>query len=99
MGMMVGALVHSRQQAERVGQVLGFVLLALGGTIMPLFRQEGFIGIVSRLTPNAWGIEGYMGLLADDWTVAQTMPNILMLVGFAVVFFAVAVWRFRYDDA
>jgi ABC-2 type transport system permease protein len=99
LGMMVGALVHSSQQAERVGQVLGFILLALGGTIMPLFRQEGFIGIISRLTPNAWGIEGFMGLIADKWSLAQSLPNILVLVGFGVVFFAIAVWRFRYDDA
>jgi ABC-2 type transport system permease protein len=97
MGMMVGALCGTSKQAERLGQVLGFVLLALGGSIMPLFRSEGFIGILSRLTPNAWGIEAYMGLLASNWTLAQTLPNVLVLCAFAVVFFAVALWRFRFD--
>ena len=77
--------------------VLGFVLLALGGSIFPLFRAEGFVGILSRLTPSAWGIEGYMGLVADNWTLAQTAPNILALLGFAIVFFAVAVWRFSFE--
>jgi hypothetical protein len=38
-----------------------------------------------------------MGLLADNWTLAQTAPNILALLGFAVVFFGVAVWRFRFE--
>jgi ABC-2 type transport system permease protein len=97
LGMLLGALCRTSQQADRLGMVLGFVLLALGGGIMPLFRAEGFIGIVSRLTPSAWGIEGYMGLVSDNWTLAQTAPNILALLGFAVVFFAVAVWRFKFD--
>ena len=98
MGMMLGALCTTSKQAGRLGQVLGFVLLALGGSIMPLFRSEGFIGILSRLTPNAWGIEGYMGLVSDNWTLAQTGPNILALLVFAVVFFVVAVWRFRFES-
>ena len=97
MGMLLGALCRSSKQAERLGQVLGFVLLALGGSIFPLFRSEGLMGIVSRMTPSAWGIEGYMGLLADNWTLAQTAPNILALLGFAVVFFGVAVWRFKFE--
>ena len=97
MGMLLGALCRSSKQAERLGQVLGFVLLALCGSIFPLFRSEGLMGIVSRMTPSAWGIEGYMGLLADNWTLAQTAPNILALLGFAVVFFGVAVWRFKFE--
>jgi ABC-2 type transport system permease protein len=97
LGMLLGALCRTSKQAEQLGMVLGFVLLALGGSIMPLFRAEGFIGIVSRLTPSAWGIEGYMGLVSDNWTLAQTAPNILALLGFAVVFFAVAVWRLKFD--
>jgi len=94
---LLGALCRTSQQADRLGMVLGFVLLVLGGSIMPLFRAEGFIGIVSRLTPSAWGIEGYMGLIADNWSLAQTAPNILALLGFAVVFFAIAVWRFKFE--
>jgi ABC-2 type transport system permease protein len=97
MGMLLGALCTTSKQADRLGMVLGFVLLALGGSIFPLFRAEGFIGIVSRMTPSAWGIEGYMGLVADHWTLARTAPNILVLFGFAIVFFAVAVWRFRFE--
>ncbi|MGD2205147.1 MAG: ABC transporter permease [Anaerolineae bacterium] len=97
MGMLLGALCRTSQQSDRLGMVLGFVLLALGGSIFPLFRAEGFIGVLSRLTPSAWGIEAYMGLIADNWTLARTAPNILALLGFAVVFFAVAVWRFKFE--
>jgi ABC-2 type transport system permease protein len=55
------------------------------------------MGTLSRLTPSAWGIEGYMGLVGDGWTLAETAPNVLVLLGFAAVFGAVAVWRFRFE--
>ena len=98
LGMLLGALCRTSKQADRLGMVLGFVLMTLGGTVgFPLFRAEGFMGILSRLTPNAWGIEGYMGLLSDNWSLARTAPNILVLLGFAVVFFALAVKRFKFE--
>jgi ABC-2 type transport system permease protein len=97
LGLLVGALCRNSKQAERVGMVTGFVLLALGGSVYPLFRSGGFMGVLSRLTPSAWGIEGFMGLLADNWTLAQVLPNILVLLGFAVLFFVAATWRFRYE--
>ncbi len=97
MGMLLGTLVRSSKQADQVGMVLGFVLMILGGTTFPLFRSPGMMGIVSRMTPNAWGIEGYMGILSDNWGLAQVWPNLLALLGFAVVFFVIAVWRFKYE--
>jgi len=97
LGMLLGTLVRSSKQADQVGMVLGFVLMILGGTTFPLFRSPGMMGIVSRMTPNAWGIEGYMGILSDNWGLAQVWPNLLALLGFAVVFFVIAVWRFKYE--
>jgi ABC-2 type transport system permease protein len=98
LGMLLGALSRTSQQADRLGVVLGFVLLVLGGSIFPLFRSEGFMGTLSRMTPSAWAIEGYMGLIADDWTLLQVAPNIVILLGFAAVFFGLAVWRFKFES-
>jgi len=97
LGMLLGALSATSKQAERISIVLGFVLLVLGGSIFPLFRAEGLIGTISRLTPSAWGIEGYMGIVADGWTMADAAPNILVLFGFAAVFFGISVWRFKFE--
>jgi ABC-2 type transport system permease protein len=97
LGMLLGALSRTSKQADSLGVIIGFVLLVLGGSIYPLFLSEGFMGTLSRLTPNAWAIEGYMGLTGDGWTLLQAAPNILIVFGFAAVFFAIAVWRFRFE--
>ena len=56
LGMLLGAVCRTSKQAENLGTALGFILLALGGSIFPLFLSEGFMGTLSRLTPNAWAI-------------------------------------------
>lgn len=97
LGLLLGAVCRTAKQADSVGMILGFVLMALGGTIYPFFRSQNFMATLSKITPNAHAIEGYMGLLADNWTVVQVLPQIGILLGFATVFFAVTVWRFRFD--
>ena len=97
LGMLLGALCRTSKQAESVGVILSFILMALGGTMHPFFRGEGFMATLSKLTPNAHALMGYMGLLSDEWGLLQILPQIAILFGFAVVFFVIAVWRFRFD--
>jgi ABC-2 type transport system permease protein len=98
LGMLLGALCRTSKQADSVGRILGFVLMALGGTIFPFFIMgDSFMATLSKLTPNAHALAGYMGLLADDWTLLQVLPQVAILFGFAAVFFGIAVWRFRFD--
>ncbi|MCU0521596.1 MAG: ABC transporter permease [Anaerolineae bacterium] len=97
MGILLGTFCHSSKQADQLGMVLGFVLLALGGTIFPVWKAPGLMGILCRFTPSAWAIEAYMGMFADGWTLARITPNILALLGFAVAFAAVAIRRFRFE--
>jgi len=100
-GMMVGAVTRSAQQADATGMVLGFLLAGLGGCIQvgnrPLFRATGVLGTISRLTPHAHALEGYMRLLAEDAGLWQVLPQVGMLLAMAVVFFSVAMWRFKFE--
>jgi ABC-type multidrug transport system permease subunit len=78
-----------------------FILGGLGGCfpfgLEPLFRQEGVMGIVSRLTPHAHALEGYWLLMNDGAGVVDVLPQIVILAGMAAIFFVIAVWRFRFD--
>ena len=99
MGIMVGALSHSSDQADSLGIILGIVLMAVGGCIFPLFRAGGVIAVISYLTPHAHALSAYMGMMSDGETLGQVMPHILALLGFTVAFSCVAVWRFRFERA
>jgi ABC-2 type transport system permease protein len=97
LGLLVGALAKTSKQANQIGMVLGFILMGVGGCIFPFFKEEGFIGIVSRLTPHAHAVEAYMRLMIDGYGLLQVLTNLVILVGFASVFLVLAVWRFRFE--
>jgi ABC-2 type transport system permease protein len=101
MGMMVAALAKSASQANSIGMILAFVLAGLGGALPttkePLSRVGGFIGTISKITPHAYAVEGYYRVMAENSTFNQILPEVGILLAFGIVFFLIAVWRFRFE--
>jgi ABC-2 type transport system permease protein len=101
MGMMVAALAKSASQAYSIGLVLAFVLAGLGGALVtskePVIRSGGAMGTISMFTPHAHAVEGYYRVMVENATFTQVLPQIGILLAFGIVFFVIAVWRFRYE--
>lgn len=101
LGMMIAALVKTEKQAANIGLLLAFVLAGLGGamamTPTPLSRSGGFLGTISKFIPHSYAVEGYYRLMAENTGIVQVLPQIGILLGMGVIFFSVALWRFKFD--
>jgi len=97
LGLLIGAVSHTSGQADNLGTLLGFILMAVGGCVYPFFREGGPLAAVSMLTPHGHALEAYMRLMADGYGLGQVLPHIAAVAGFATLFFAAAMWRFRYE--
>lgn len=97
LGLLVGAVSKSSEKADSLGTMLGFVLAIVGGFPIPWFTLGGVMGFISNLTPHAHAIQAFKGLTVDALTLGQVMPHIGAVLGFAVVFFSVALWRYRFE--
>jgi len=100
MGMLVAAFAKSAKQADSVGTILAFVLAGIGGAFPlwpPIFRSEGFIGILSKFTPHAHALEGYYSVMAENASFTQILPQLGILLLMGTVFFLIAVWRFKFE--
>lgn len=101
LGMMIASLARSKSQAQWVGLLLIFLLGGLGGCIQielkPLYRAQGFIGFLSRLTPQAHALESFRRLMIEGYGLVDVLPQIAILLGMAALFFAIAIWRFRFE--
>jgi ABC-2 type transport system permease protein len=109
LGMLLGSLARTSKQAGSIGMLLGFVLffaagfitafsLEITGNVVELgLPSEGFSFYLSQLTPHAHALNGYLKLILYGAGFVDILPNILALLGFAVVFFLVAMWRFKFD--
>ncbi len=108
MGMLLGSLARTSKLAGSIGTLLGFGLWFAsgftafkidlsGGAIQFDVPMEGIRYYVSQLTPHAHAIRGYYSLMIYGADLDQILPNIAVLLGFAVVFLSVAIWRFKFD--
>lgn len=101
LGMMVAALSKTVKQADIIGLILAFVLAGLGGAMAmsrePLYKSGGFMGAISRLTPHSHAVEGYYKIMAENAGFIQVLPQMGILVGMGIIFFLIAVWRFKFD--
>lgn len=100
MGLMIAALTKTAKQADNLGVLLGFVLAGLGGALPvgpPIYETDGLLGLLSRLTPHSHAIKSYRMIMAGTGTTEEILLQILILSLFAVVFFAVARWRLKWE--
>jgi ABC-2 type transport system permease protein len=101
LGMMVAALAKTSKQAESIGLILAFVLAGIGGALAisptPFYRTGGLMGFIASLTPQNHAVEGYYRLMAENATFVQVLPQIGISLGMGIVFFLIALWRFKFD--
>ena len=100
-GMLVAAISKTSKQAESIGLIMAFVFAGIGGALAigptPLYRAGGFMGLIASLTPQNHAVEGYYRLMAENASFVQVLPQVGILLGMGVLFFLVALWKFRFD--
>ncbi len=98
LGMLLAAFAKTSRQANTLGTLGGFVLGGLGGTFAAWRGLPGsFMDQLSLVTPHAHALHGFDTLLIDGGGVVDILPQAGVLLGFAVVFFVVAMRRFRFE--
>jgi ABC-2 type transport system permease protein len=100
LGMLVAAFSRTIEQAGSIGLLLIFLLGFLSGSFGPQmapYRGEGFVATLSRFTPQAQAQLAYFNLMLQEGTLVDVLPYIGYLLGLSLVFFLVAIWRFKFD--
>lgn len=75
------------------------IFALLGGCMVPLDIMPGFLRGLSYFIPHSWALTGYQNLMVRGQGLVQVLPQIGMLLVFAVVFFAIALWRFDFEES
>lgn len=97
LGLLVAALGKTEAQVNSLSVLLSVTLAALGGMMVPAFIMPGFMKTLSLFTPHAWALAGYHDVIIRGLGLREVLPETGVLLGFAALFFAGALWRFRFD--
>lgn len=94
-GMLMGSVFSNDQQAGGIAVVIGLGLAALGGAMLPLELFSPTLRTVAHITPHAWALDGFAELVRRGGNTFDILPELAVLVIYAVVLFALAAWRLR----
>jgi ABC-2 type transport system permease protein len=90
------AVSTTRMRGAGVGALL-VISAVIGGCMFPLDLMPAFLRNLSYIVPHSWALIGYQNLLVRDQGIQEVMPQIGALLGFALLFFLIAVRRFDFE--
>jgi ABC-2 type transport system permease protein len=94
-GVMLATLTKTERSASSIAVLTSLVLAPLGGCWWPLFITPKWMQFIAKITPHGWATTGFNKLLVFGADFSAAVPEMLALVGFAVIFGIIAIWRFR----
>ena len=96
-GTAMGTFVKTESQANGLSILLGMLMALMGGCWYPLELFPPFIQTAVHILPTTWAMQGMLNLVQRGQGWFNILPEAAALMVFAVVFFGIGVWRFRYE--
>jgi ABC-2 type transport system permease protein len=97
LGLLIGAATRGEEQVVMWSLIAMFVFSALGGSWFPLEVAGRAFATVGHLLPTAWVMDGFQNIAVRGQGIGSTLVPATALLGYAILFFLVALWRFRFE--
>ena len=92
-GMLLTAIAKTPGQVSSIGSALMLTFGILGGTFVNMDNMPVWFQYITKITPNAWGVNGFT-TLALGGGLHDILTPILALLGMGLLLFAIAVVLF-----
>jgi len=92
-GMLITSLARTPAQVGSTGSAIMLIFGILGGSFINLDQFPPFMRAISKITPNAWGLDGFT-TLALGGTLKNLMEPITALLVMGAMLFGIAVVLF-----
>jgi ABC-type multidrug transport system permease subunit len=95
-GLWLGTVAKTEAQAGGLGVLAANGLAALGGCFWPVEVAPEWMQVVKNFLPTGWTMDALHKLISFQTGALSTIPDVLMIVGAAVLLGWLAVRNFRY---
>jgi ABC-2 type transport system permease protein len=97
LGILIAALARTENQIGGLSSVILWAMGMVGGSFIPVFYLERFLGPLMRLVPHYWANSAFTNLLVRGASLNEILPQVAVLLAFTAGFFAIGLWRFEFD--
>ena len=97
LGLFIGVIARQEEQVILFSLIAMFLFTSLGGGWFPLESSGETFALIGHFTPAAWAMDGFQNVFIRGLGFESTLLPSAILLGYAGLFFSLAVWRFRMD--
>jgi len=97
LGLLIGAISKGEEQAIMWSLLAMFVFAGMGGAWFPLEVTGKTFATIGHLMPTAWAMDGFQNIILRGQGLTSVLLPAGILLAYAIAFFGLAVWRFRFE--
>jgi ABC-2 type transport system permease protein len=97
MGILIAAIARTEGQITGVSGLVLWTMAAIGGCLYPTYLQGGVLNTIGKAVPHYWAVIASQDLIVRGRGLSDVLLEIAILMGFALLFFVIGVWRFDFD--
>jgi ABC-2 type transport system permease protein len=95
LGLLIGALARSEEQAIIFSLVPMFLLSGLGGAWVPLEVAGPTFEVIGHFSPVAWAMDGFKSVILRGLGIQAVLVPATVLIGYTLALLLLATWRFH----
>jgi ABC-2 type transport system permease protein len=96
-GFLLTSAARTSESARGLSSFVAFPMMFLSGVFFPITTLPSWLQTVVHVLPLTWLTDALHRVMNDGVGLSEIALDCLVLAGWAVVTFAVATWRFRWD--
>jgi ABC-type multidrug transport system permease subunit len=97
-GMLIGAWAKTQETAQAVTQMIVLPMAFLGGSFFPIDQAPRWLRVVTEIFPLRHLNDGMLKVMARGAGPASVLPQMGILLGFALVATIIAIRVFRWEQ-
>lgn len=90
LGILIGMIAKTQEQASPFGATLTVILAAIGGIWVPVFVMSETMQTLSMISPMHWALNAYYDILLRNGSIIDIIPEMLYLILFSIFFIGIA---------
>lgn len=94
-GLFIASFAKTPGQISSIGSSLMLIFGILGGGFFSMSALPQWVQTLARISPNAWGMDGFTSLALGGTLASITTPVLALLIMAAVLFFASIIFTNR----
>jgi ABC-type multidrug transport system permease subunit len=97
MGLLISSQAKNSDQFQQIAMLTTFPMMFVSGVFFPLQAMPSWLQFIAQFIPLTYGVQIFRLIMVKSFTLAQVLPMLGIMAGFAIVFISLGVIMFKRE--